>query len=232
MIRFLTVLVVALGVAGLPALVRAEGKITVTGTGSAEGVPDIAMMRIGVTSEAKTARGAMDLTNARTAAIVARLSQMGIAERDMQTSGLSVNPVWSNRPASNGTVENTITGFVARNGLSVRARDLDKLGAVIDAVVDDGANDIGGISFGVDDPSALLEAARRDAVADARARAELYAAAAGVTLGPLVSLSEQGGYEPQPRMMEMVLARDAGAPVARGEVSYSASVTMVYAIGE
>ena len=232
MIRFLSVVALVLGVAAAPVLAADTATITVTGTGTAEAAPDIATLRVGVTSEAKTARAAMDQTNARTAAIIARMAGLGVAERDMQTSGLSVNPVWSNRPTSNGMSENKITGFVARNGLTLRVRDLATLGDVIDRAVDDGANDIGGVSFDVDDPAPLLNAARRDAVADAMARARLYAEAAGVTLGTLQSLSEQGGYTPQPRMMEMAMARDSGAPIARGEVGFSASVTMVFAIGE
>jgi uncharacterized protein YggE len=232
MIRFLSVFALVLGVAAAPVLAADRATITVTGTGTAEAAPDIATLRVGVTSEAKTARAAMDQTNARTAAIIARMAGLGVAERDMQTSGLSVNPVWSNRPAAGGQTENSITGFVARNGLTLRVRDLAVLGEVIDRAVDDGANDIGGVSFDVDEPAPLLDAARRDAVADAMARAQLYAEAAGVTLGTLQSLSEQGGYAPQPRMMEMAMARDSGAPIARGEVGFSASVTMVFSIGE
>ncbi len=238
MARFFKACAMALGLIAAPLIAQAdmpkitERTITVTGTGQADAAPDIATLRVGVTSEAKTARAAMDQTNARTAAVIARLAGLGVAERDMQTSGLSLNPVWSNRPSANGHTVNVITGFVARNGLTVRARDLDGLGALIDSVVSDGANDIGGIAFGVDDPAPLLDAARRDAVADAMARARLFAGAAGVTLGPLKTLSENGGYAPQPRMMEMAMSRDAGAPVARGEVSYSATVTMVFGIGE
>ncbi|MEO1733453.1 MAG: SIMPL domain-containing protein, partial [Pseudomonadota bacterium] len=124
-----------------------------------------------------------------------------------------------------------ITGFQASNTLIVRIRDLGGLGAMMDAVLQDGANDFRGLSFGMADPGPHVDAARSDAVADAMRKAQLMAAAAGLRLGPVLSISEGGSGQPRPMMMEMAAARASDAmPVAPGEVSLSATVSMVFAL--
>jgi uncharacterized protein YggE len=121
---------------------------------------------------------------------------------------------------------------MASNVVTIRARDLDRLGALLDAVVTTGANQLNSLTFGLSDPQPATDEARKRAVADARARAALYAEAAGVALGPILSITEGGGYQPPQPMYRRELAMDAGVPVAGGEVSVSASVTITYAIGE
>ena len=117
--------------------------------------------------------------------------------------------------------------------LTVRVRNLGSLGEVLDAVVKDGANRLGGVRFDVLNPEPLLNAARRAAVADARAKAALFADAAGVSLGDLIRLEEQGtGLRPQPMMEMRMMADSSGIPVAGGEVSLQASLTLVYAIAD
>jgi uncharacterized protein YggE len=208
----------------------ADRVITVSGSGQVDVAPDMATLTLGVTHEAKVASAAMDQVSDSVAQILARLSDMGIEPRDMQTSGLSLNPVWANHNSSTPQ-RPKISGFVARNSVMVRVRALDGLGAVLDAVIIDGANDLGGIRFGVQQPDPLMDEARRRAVTDAMAKAQVLADAAGVTLGPLQTMSEQGGRG-QPMMMEMAASRDGGVPIAAGQVSLSASVTLVFAIAD
>ncbi|MBB94599.1 MAG: hypothetical protein CML68_08360 [Rhodobacteraceae bacterium] len=204
-------------------------QITVSGQGSVSASPDMASITLGVTEEAPEAREAMQLASASVAAILARLEALGIADSDVQTRRLTVNPVWSNRRG--GEEPPRITGFVASNTLSVRIRDLPRLGEVLDQILSEGANNFSRLQFSLQDPDPLVNDARRDAVKDAMAKAALYAEAAGVTLGPLQSLTEQGG-NPRPMMMEMAAARDMSVPIAKGEVTVQALVTMVFSIAE
>jgi uncharacterized protein YggE len=226
-VLFLTVLMLAAQIGLADAQ---ERTITVIGEGRADVQPDMATVQLGVVTEAPGAREAIDTNSRAMAAVLDRLKAAGIEDRDLQTSNFSVDPRWGRQ------VDNTppkVTGFVAQNMLSVRVRDLDRLGAVLDEVARDGANSFNGLSFGLQDPSEAQNAARRDAVAKARALAALYAEAAGVTLGPLLSLSESGGggYPMPMARAEMAMASDA-VPVAAGEVSLSARVTLVYAIAD
>jgi uncharacterized protein len=188
---------------------------------------------LGVTTEADTAKEAMDTNSAQLSAAIAALKAAGIEDKDIQTTGLSLGPRYDyNRTKSDGTAQ--ITGFVASNNVTVRVRALAGLGEVLDAVVTDGANTLNGVAFGLQDPDPALDAARKDAVADARRKAELYAAAAGVTLGGIQSISEQSGYAPPMPMAlaEASFAKDASVPVAAGEVGVTASVSIVWLIGE
>lgn len=207
----------------------APRRLTVSGEGRVEAVPDMATIHLGVSQRAATAREALEATSAAMAAVFDRLAVAGIAPRDMQTAGLSLNPAWEHHP--NNQLPRII-GYDAQNGVTVRVRDLSSLGTVLDAVVSDGANQLHGLRFGLQDPAAQIDEARRRAVAEARRKAELYAEAAGVTLGDLISLDESGGYRPRPEMMMRgaAVAMDAAVPVAEGEVSLSAQVNMVYEI--
>lgn len=224
-------LAVALFIVGHASAVADEQMraITVTGQGEVFAEPDMATVTVGVTHQDRDAEEAMLRASRGAAQVLGQLQDMGIEGRDMQTSTVSLRPVWSNRNASSEPAR--ITGFVASISVSVRVRDLPILGMVLDAVVSDGANQLEGIQFGFLDPDPLMEEARRDAVVDGRAKAEVLADAAGVTLGPLQSLSEHGGGRPQPMMMELA-ARDASVPIAAGEMSLSASVSMVYRIAD
>lgn len=208
-----------------PALAdMAPRTITVTGEASVARPPDMATVMIGVTSVADTAAGALAANSADMQAVIERLKASGVGAGDLQTTGLSVNPNWSSYSSSSS--RNKIDGFTATNMLTVGIRDLDALGAVLDAVVADGANTLNGVTFGLVDPRPALDEARREAVSDARARAEVIAAAAGVTLGDLVSVSEGGSFGGGPA--PMYRADSASVPIERGEVSYQANVTLVW----
>lgn len=204
-------------------------RIAVTGEGQVEAAPDMAVITLGVRQEDREAQAAMQATSAAVAAMLERLAELGIAPRDLQTRELSLSPVWSERSGS-GAERRQITGFVAANTVVVRVRDLAALGGILDAVLAEGANDFGGLRFDLQDPAPLAEEARRRAVADAMARAALLAEAAGVELGPVLSIDEHGGVMPKAEMAMLMSA--AGAPVAAGEVSVTANVSMVFAIGE
>lgn len=214
------------GLAASPALAQTP-QITITGEGRVDARPDIAAVSLGVTSEAKTAAEAMAANSVQLATVLENLKAAGLAERDLQTSGLSLNPNW-NHSSETGPV---IQGYVASNQLTVRVRDLTILGQVLDAAVRDGVNTLNGVTFGVADEQPLMDEARRRAVSDARRKAALLSEAAGVTLGGVSSVSENsygGGPAPQFRRAEAMMS-DA-VPVAEGEVSLSASVTIVWAL--
>lgn len=209
-----------------------ERRIRVSATGTAEAAPDMATIVLGVTNEDKAASAAMRATSAAVAKVLARLDDMGIAPRDVQTRDLSVSPVWSGRGYS-GDGTPRITGFVASNRVFVRVRDLGALGAILDGVMEDGANDFSGLSFGLQEPEPLEAEARAEAVADAIEKARQLAQAAGVTLGPVQSIDEQsGGVRPVMQMREMAMADSGGVPVAGGEVSVSVTVSMEFDISE
>lgn len=228
---FLTAVLVALALPALAQEVRPT--ISVTGEGRSEAVPDMATITLGARHEADTAAAALRASSEAVTAILARLTEAGIEERDVQTSGLNISPRWSQHYDDNRPPE--IIGFIASNTVTVRVRDLDSLGGLLDVlVVEDGANSLSGISFGLQDPQAAQDAARRVAVADARARAELYAEEAGVSVGDVMSISETARAAPVTRglMMEAAVASDMAVPVARGELTISAQVQMVFAIGD
>lgn len=205
--------------------------ITMTGEGRAPAAPDMATISLGVVSEAKTARAAMDAASTSVAALLASLASAGIEERDVQTSSLQLNPVWNHHSTSGAAPE--ITGFSASNTVTVRVRALDALGGILDGVLDAGANSFNGLQFGLQDPVPVTDAARAAAVADARRKAELVAAAAGVALGPILSIAEAGTeMPPQPMFrMEASMAADA-VPVAPGELTVVERVTVVWQIGD
>jgi uncharacterized protein YggE len=201
--------------------------INVTGTGTVEAAPDIATLSIGVTTQGDTAAAALAANSASLDAVLARLAAAGVDPRDMQTSNLSLNPNWTGYDNNNPV----ISSYVASNMLTITIRKLDTLGTVLDAAVQDGANTLNGLTFAVADPKPLLDEARTEAVADARARAELLAAAAGVKLGKIVSIAEAGTGEPPVPMYKAELSA-VPVPVVGGEVGMSASVTIFYEIVE
>lgn len=223
----------AVALAALPLALAAETgerpRITVTGEGRAEAVPDLAVITIGVTTHADTAAAALAENSARLSAVLDRLRAAGVADRDLQTSGLSLGPRYdygNNHPPR-------LEGYEATNQLAVRVRALDTLGAILDAAVTDGANTLGGLAFSLADPQGARDAALAAAVAEARRKAAIIAEAAGVRLGPVLSISEQVAFAgPQP-MPRIAMAEAAPAvPVAAGEVGYAATVTIVYGIAD
>ena len=205
----------------------AAATITVTGEGVIEAAPDIATISLGVTTEGKTAVEAMAANSAALAAVLDRLRAAGIEERDLQTSNLTLNPNWVGY--DNGKTP-TISGYTASNMLTVRVRALASLGTVLDSAITDGANTLNGVTFGLAEPRPALDAARKEAVADAVARAALLVEAAGAKLGKVVSIAESGGFAQPMPMFRMEASADSAVPVAGGEVGLTASVTMVFEI--
>jgi len=199
--------------------------ISVTGEAHISVPPDLAQIDAGVTSEAKTAREASDANNAAMGKVLLALKGAGIEDKDYQTSQLSLQPQYST--AKTGSPP-TIVGYRASNRVTIRLRDVTKVASVIDTVVAAGANDIGGINFMVSQPSKLLDEARERAIADARRKAEIYAKAAGLTLGAPLKISEIQPIYLAGRVAPMASA--APAPIAQGEETLSVSVSVSWAI--
>jgi len=198
--------------------------ISVTGEATVSVPPDLAEVEAGVTSDAKTAREASDTNNATMGKLLLALKAAGIDAKDIQTSRLSLQP----QNAPNRTGAPAITGYRASNRVMVRLRDVAKVAGTIDMLVGAGATDIGGVNFAVSQASKLLDDARTQAVADARRKAEIYAKAAGVTLGAPLSISEEGSPGPMPFRKMMGVA--AATPVAQGEETLSVTVNVTWAI--
>ncbi|MCX7644870.1 MAG: SIMPL domain-containing protein [Rhodobacteraceae bacterium] len=226
--RILLPLLVAATLAG-GAAAEDRATLTMTGEGRSAAAPDMATITLGVVAEADTARAAMDEASASVAALLAALTAAGIEGRDVQTSALTLNPLWTTYSPTPSKPE--ITGFTASNTVTVRVRALDGLGEVLDRVLDTGANSFNGLQFGLQDPQPAEDAARAAAVADARRKAELVAGAAGVRLGPIVSITEAGGMVPPQPMMRMDAAMGESVPVAAGELEIVKQVTIVWEIG-
>ena len=202
--------------------------ISVTGEANVSVAPDLAQIDAGVTSDAKTAREASDAINAAMGKVLLALKNAGIDEKDYQTSRLLLQPQFA---ASSKATERApgIVSFRASNRVTVRIRDVTKVANVIDVLVGAGANDIGGLNFSVTQASKHLDEAREKAIADARRKAEIYARAAGVTLGQPISIAEEGGATPMFRS-KVAAPMAAGAQVAPGEEMLSVTVSVSWAI--
>ncbi|MDO5646698.1 SIMPL domain-containing protein [Paracoccus sp. (in: a-proteobacteria)] len=202
-------------------------RLTVSGQAELRIAPDMAVIDLGVSSQAANAADAMHQTSDLQSAVIKALNDGGVDDANIQTSGLTLNPVMTYQDGQAPKV----TGYQAVNRVSVRVVDLERLGPVIDAVVTAGANEINGISFVRDDSADSLDQARADAVADARRKAMVLAQAAGVELGPVISLRESSyGGGPQPMMMRQMAMDATAAPVQAGQLSLTAQVDMEYAL--
>lgn len=216
----LPLLLIVAGLAVAP-VHAAERLVTVTGEATIAVAPDTAMMRIGVSSQDKTAREASEANARQMTAVLNAIKNADVGDRDIQTSRLSLQPQYD--PNKGGTAR--LTGFQASNQVTVRIRDIDKLPNVLDRAIAAGANEMSGIEFVVSEQSKLLDQARDDAIADARRKAELYAKAAGAKLGHVVSITEEGSAPP-PRPMQAM--RAGAVPIAPGEQTLRAMVTVSY----
>lgn len=233
------------GVAGLSLLAAACAPLTVpaqageptrntlsvTGTGSAYGAPDIATLQIGVQSRNADPKAAVDENSARMNALTQTLTGLGLDAQDLQTANFSVSVQQDYDPVT-GQPKSTFT-YVVDNTLTVRVRDLARLGDVLGQAVGAGANSVYGVSFTVSEPARLEAEARERAMADARARAEALAQAAGVTLGDPITISEYLSG-PQPLLYADKLgiggAGAAPVPVAAGQLEISLQVNVTYEI--
>ncbi|HEY1612776.1 MAG TPA: SIMPL domain-containing protein [Rhizomicrobium sp.] len=201
--------------------------ISVSGQGDIKAPPDQASLSSGVVTQARTAADALAGNTRAMNAVFATLKRLGIPDKQIQTSDFSVTPQYP--PDRAGSDTGRITGYRVSNEVTATV-DLAKLGPALDALVAAGSNSIGNIAFAIRDPKPLLAAARAAAVADAIARAQTYAKAGGVSLGPILSISEAGAEEPHPVYRMAMAPMSAAAPVAGGQESIDASVNVTFQI--
>lgn len=227
---------IAAAVLAVPAVAADTARtISLTGLAQVRASPDMAIISAGTISEAKTARAALSANTKAMRAVLAIIAAAGVAEKDIQTSNFSIQPKYTYPArASDGSRDAPeIDGYTVSNSLTVIVRDLASLGAVMDAVVSSGVNQMNGLSFTIAEPEPLRNEARKQAVAAAVARAQLYAKAAGVTLGPIQSISEAGHVRPPQPMARMAMeaaVADAPVPIAQGEQVIEATVNIVWAL--
>lgn len=209
----------------MPFSARAAEKIdkllTVTGEATVAAAPDMATIRVGVTSQGKTARAASDASNREMTVVLAAIKESGVADRDIQTTSLSLQPQYD----PNKTGGARLIGFQANNQITVKIRDISQLPSILDRAISAGANEMSGIEFVVSEQNKLLDKARTEAIADARRKAELYAKAAGMKVGRVMSISEEGAVPP-PRTFQAV--RAGAAAISPGEQTLRAVVTVSY----
>ncbi|HWA23833.1 MAG TPA: SIMPL domain-containing protein [Caulobacterales bacterium] len=213
-----------------PAMMMEGALLTVVAEGRTKIAPDIATINVGVVTEAPTADAAVAKNTAQMNKVMAALKRVGIADKDIQTSSLSVNPQYQygeNQPPK-------LNGYQANNNVTVKVRNLKNVGKAVDSVVTDGSNQVSGISFGLDDDTKAMDLARTDAVKKARARAEIYAAAAGLKVDRILSISEAGASPPVAYPMPIAMARASKAegapPVSGGELDISIDVTVTFTL--
>lgn len=206
--------------------------LSVTGHGTAEATPDIAIITTGVVTESLRLEDALsDNTRIMTTATEA-LQKAGVEDRDIQTTNLRIDPIYEQYNA-NRSQPPRIVGYRIQNDVRVRIRAMEQTGILLDQLVSLGVNQMRGLSFTVAEPAKLEDIARTNAVKDAEARAATYAAAAGLVLGDIVTMREgRITANPQPMMAEsrMAMAQSAPIPISGGEVSFSAHVSIVYAL--
>jgi len=224
-------LLLAGGLSPAPAQAETSRTITVTGEGEVRGVPDQAQLSAGVTTVAVTANAALAENARKMTSVFAALSRIGVPQREMKTSNFSVTPQYPPYNQNNTGLQK-IVGYQVSNQIDVTLDDVKTLGPALDALVTAGANQINAVSFSLRDPKPLLAAAREQAVADAIGRAQTFAKAAGVTLGPLLSIQEGGVGVPRPVYLEarMMAGAPPPTPTAAGEQSVTANVSLVFEI--
>ena len=226
--------------------------LSLTAEGQSRRTPDIALFNAGVVTQAGTATEALADNSRRMDRVIAALKRAGIAERDIQTSAISLQPRYSDperdaqmlarstgRPYVPPTEAAKIIGYEARNTVQVRVRKLGEMGKIIDTLISEGANQVDGPNFTLDEPREALDEARREAVAVGRQRAELYAQATGMRVARLLSVSEGGGYYPVQQAIVVTGSRigyggapppppPPPAPVSPGELSLGVNVSMQF----
>ncbi len=202
-------------------------QITVIGRGEVQGRPDTAIIQIGVETERPSAQEALAQNTTQAQAIQQKLKDLGIAEKDIQTSNFSIYPVYNEDGRQ-------VNGYRVSNSVTVKIRNLDQAGTLLDQVVQVGANQVYGINFSVDDPKALLDQARKAAMQDAMARAGTLAGAGNATVGDALVITENIGSMP-PMPMPMAARADmaqggAPVPVQPGEQTFSIDVQVTFAL--
>ncbi|MBZ0216632.1 MAG: SIMPL domain-containing protein [Fimbriimonadaceae bacterium] len=213
------------------------GIITLEGVGEVSGRPDMAVVSTGVVSEAKTARDALTANTKAMSDVIAWLKDNGIADKDIQTSGFSVQPRYTQAPVnSNGErPPPRIVGYTVSNQVTIRVRDINNLGIILDQVVTTGSNQINGVSFTFAEPGKLLDEARALAMKDAIRKAEIYTSAAGIKLGRITVINEQGGYQPMSqyaRGRAMAMESPAPVPMEAGEQTMSIQINVSWELAD
>jgi uncharacterized protein YggE len=201
--------------------------ITVIGSGAASGPADTAEVNAGVVTQAATASQAMSQNSAAMEQVLKALTALGIADRDIHTTTVSIVPVRA-PPQTGRPQPSPVVGYEVTNQVRVRVRKLADLGRLLDTLVSRGANALGGIGFSIADPAPLLEQARTKAIADARQKAQVYAAAAGVKLGRVIFIRDTTPGLPRPMAARMMSS--AAVPIAPGEQELEVSVSVTYAL--
>ena len=233
---FLPALAIGAGLAAGPAagqemavVAPFEGtRLDVVATGEVTRVPDLVVINAGVVTEAPTAQAALADNNRRMRAVFDALRAAGIAERDIQTSSINLNPRYDYQERS----EPRLVGYNASNQLSIRFRDIERAGPIIDALVGQGVNQINGPSLQIEDPEEAMDEARLDALAEARQRAELYAGGLGMRVARIVAISEGGGGGMPPPMPVARMAADQAESlqIAPGEQEVQVSLSVTFAL--
>jgi uncharacterized protein YggE len=196
--------------------------LNISARGQVQATPDLAVIRLGVQTDGATAAVALSANREKMNATIDALRAQGVMDRDIQTSGLSLDAHYSD----DGKSPRRLTGYEAADTVTVRLHDLSRVGAVVDALVSAGANKVEGISFALSDPKAAEDQARRLAVQALTAKADLYAKATGYKVSRLVHLSETGGYSPA-MMSEVIVtgSRLKPTPIEPGELTVSVGVS-------
>ena len=211
-----------------PNSIQPETTLSISAEGSVNREPDIAFLNAGVQTQGETAQAAMSANAAAMNGVFDALEAANVDRKDMQTSNFSLQPQYDYSNRQSGQPPR-LTGYQASNQLTVRVRDLDTLGETMDALVGAGGNTFSGLRFALEDDRAAKNAARDIAMKEAIARAELYAAASGYEVARVVTISESGGYSPQPMaMMAQARSAESSTPIASGEVGYSVSVNVTF----
>lgn len=204
--------------------------LSVSAQADATRTPDVATLSTGVVTQAADANAALRANAVQMEKVIATIKASGVADRDVQTSGIGVSPQYKytdDQPPA-------ITGYQASNTVNVKIRDITKVGKVLDALVAGGANQVNGPSFEIDEPEAVYDEARRAALEKAQSRATMYAKSLGMQVRRIVSISEGGGFvRPQPMMMMTTgsRAKAADTSVSPGETSLSANLDVVFELG-
>ena len=202
--------------------------ITVVGSATASAAPDIAEVTAGVVTQATTAAQALSQNSATMDRVLKAVAALGIAERDVRTAGVNVVPQRAQPPQGRQPAPTSIVGYEVSNQVHVRVRNVAMLGGLLDTLVSQGANALGGVAFSIADPSPLLMDARARAITDARRKAEAYTAAAGVKLGRILFIRDSTPGIPRPMAARMMAS--PGVPVAPGEQEMEVSVSVTYGL--
>lgn len=200
--------------------------LTVTASGRAEAMADVAVVEAGVETYERTARAALDRNSRAMEKIIGALKAKGFGPRDLSTSSFSINPRYDHSKSS--AQRNEIVGYSVGNSVTVKVRDIATVGAVLDDLVGLGANQIRGVSFVVSEADAVRDSARADAVKTARKRAEIYAEAGGVKLGKVLRITEGHEAGPQPRMYARAAMAESAVPIEPGVQELTESVTVTW----